>query len=679
MKKISNMQWNNRKKVKPLYKKVVYHEAVSISLLYAAFGMIWIQLSDTAVAAIYPDINEYQDFQTYKGLFYILVTTIVLYFLIRNRIKRLKNQMNKTELTYEKLCVAHADLIRTENELIYQKELTDNIIQNAPVIIVTHDLYKISSINPYTRKLCGYEGKELKLDNMLDSFVPKEYRDNLHSVLHDIKKEKQFKSYESPIMTEEGKLINILWTTSLLNTTGDNQKDSFVSFGTDIEERKRYEEKVEHMAFYDSLTGLANRIKFEIEINKYLKLDRLEAGFMIAYIDIDNFKTINDSMGHQIGDLFLTYFGECLKSEVVEPNIVARLGGDEFAIMYFGLSRDDIIGKIDAIQKRISKSWTIENHQFYISMSVGVVTYPFDGISADTLLKNADIAMYSAKSEGKNRIVFYKEDIQENNSRRIKMINNLQYGIDEEQFTLNYQPQYELSTGKMIGAEVLVRWIHPVEGFISPAEFIPLAEDSGQIYRLERWIIRKALEQKKRWELDGYEDMRLSINLSVKTLTSNINFDELDQIISSMDVDFSRVIIEITETANIQDVECVISNLNRLKRKGIKIALDDFGTGYSSLNYLKKFPIDIVKLDRSFIGAIHEKGVDTLLIKNILSLAHDLNFIVVAEGIETQEQVKYLRKHECEEGQGYLLSRPLTEEKMNILLSEKHSFPVNWD
>jgi EAL domain-containing protein (putative c-di-GMP-specific phosphodiesterase class I) len=256
----------------------------------------------------------------------------------------------------------------------------------------------------------------------------------------------------------------------------------------------------------------------------------------------------------------------------------------------------------------------------------------------------------------------------------MKMINNLQYGIDEEQFLLYYQPQFKLNTGEIIGMEALVRWIHPVEGFISPAEFIPLAEETGQIYKLERWIITKALEQKKVWEEAGYQDLIMSINLSGKTLTSSMNFEELEQIITNSSVDFDKIVIEITETASISDVEIVINHLNRLKKKGIKVALDDFGTGYSSLNYLKKFPINIIKLDKSFIDAINENGIDTLLIKNILTLAHDLQFEVVAEGIETKEQLAYLRDHFCESGQGYLLSIPIPQEKMNELLKNRYKY-----
>lgn len=650
------------------------NEAVSISVIYAIFGILWILSSDLLLENIIPDIEQYKHFQTYKGWFYIFITTLMVYLLVRKGLILLKNELIKTAAAYDKLQVAHEDLMKTEAELIYQKKLNDNIISEAPIFIVTHDEHRLISFNPYSQKICGYTAEDLKGITWMDLMVPQEYRKNLYNIFEEIRDRKQIYNYECPLITKDGSVINILWSSNLLSSPTDPDQTYFVSFGADINERKRYEEKVKYLAFYDALTGLANRAMFESEINRHLQ--QAAGSFMIAYIDIDNFKTINDSMGHQVGDLFLVYLAEGLRAEVSEPNFVARLGGDEFAILFLSISREELLEHIDRIRNRISKSWTIENYQFYISMSIGVVHCPKDGSDSTVLLKNADIAMYEAKREGKNRILFYQERINEENFRHMKMINNLQYGMEDEQFLLYYQPQLDLKSGNIIGLEALVRWIHPTEGFISPGEFIPIAEDSGQIYKLERWIIAKALQQKKILEQQGFTDIVMSINLSGKTLTSSINFNELEQIIARAEVDFSQVVIEITETANISDVDIVIHHLNRLKTLGIRVALDDFGTGYSSLNYLKKFPINIIKLDKSFIDAIIENKVDTLLIKNILTLAHDLEFEVIAEGIETREQLEFLKKHNCGSGQGYLLSRPAPEEKIHELLRNRFIFEV---
>ncbi|MDF2905913.1 MAG: hypothetical protein K0R34_1234 [Herbinix sp.] len=651
------------------------NEAVSISIIYAIFGILWILLSDMILERIIPNAEEYKLYQTYKGWFYILITTLMVYTLIRNRMLLLKREMHKTVAAYAKLQLAHEEQLKVEAELIYQKRLTESIISDAPVFIVTHDENRIISFNPYSQKVCGYTEDDLRDKSWMEVMVSPEHRPKLLKVFEEIREKNQITNYEFPLIGKDGSEINILWNSSLLTSPTDKDQNCFVTFGADISERKRYEEKVRHLAFYDGLTGLPNRTMFESEINRYL--GQLQIGnFMIAYIDIDNFKTINDSMGHQVGDLFLTYFANCLRAEIGEPNFVARLGGDEFAILFFHINKDELLEYIEVIRKRISKTWSIENYQFFISMSIGVVCYPYDGKDSNLLLKNADIAMYEAKREGKNRVLFYQEKINEENFRHMTLINNLQYGIDEEQFILYYQPQFDLVTGIMNGMEALVRWLHPQEGFISPGDFIPVAEDSGQIYKLERWIIAKALEQKSILEQLGYSDVIMSINLSGKTLTSEMNFLELEQIIANAKVDYTKVVIEITETANISDVEIVINHLNRLKTLGIRVALDDFGTGYSSLNYLKKFPINIIKLDRSFIDAINENGIDTLLIKNILTLAHDLEFEVIAEGIETREQLEFLQKHFCGSGQGYLLSRPAPEDKIHELLKKQFRYEV---
>jgi diguanylate cyclase (GGDEF)-like protein/PAS domain S-box-containing protein len=651
-----------------------YIEALSISSVYAAFGMLWILLSDRILGFFVKNDETYKEFQTFKGWFYIFITAILVYILIRNRLKQIQEEFNRTEKAYEQLRKVHEEMMSLESELIFQKNLNESIILEAPAIIVTwNDDGIINSMNPFGLRCLGYLNEDIQAGLRWEDLIAPDRQTELMRILSEIIKKKQLINFEGTVLTKDGKSINILWSSKQLTSKDSAVKNSYVSIGTDIEERKRYEERVRYLAFYDSLTGLPNRAMFENEINAHLEQ---ESRFIIAYIDIDNFKNINDSLGHHVGDLFLRYLANCLREEIKEPDFVARLGGDEFAILYSEEEKDVVPQRLEAIINSISKTWTIENSQFYITMSIGVVVCPEHGDNASTLLKNADIAMYEAKRGGKNRVFFYEEEIQEHNDWHIKTINNLQYAIECEQFMLVFQPQFNLVTGGITGMEALVRWIHPTEGVISPGVFIPLAEQTGQIYSLERWIFRKALEQKAEWERQGYSELILSINLSSKTLTSKLNFDELEAILSDISVNYSNIVIEITETASISEVGTVISHLERLKKFGIKIALDDFGTGYSSLNYLKKFPIDIVKLDRSFINSIAEEGIDTLLIKNILALAHDLKYEVVAEGIETKEQLEYLRSFACESGQGFLLSKPLPEENIRKLLQENYTYCI---
>ncbi|MFT4143970.1 MAG: bifunctional diguanylate cyclase/phosphodiesterase [Mobilitalea sp.] len=512
--------------------RILRNEAVVVSTVYAIFGVLWILLSDRLLGVLIQNPQIYREMQTYKGWGYILITTIMVFILIRTRMCRLKRENERTMQAYE---------------------------------------------------------------------------------------------------------------------------------------------RIRFLAYYDTLTGLPNRYKFENEVSTVIEAMGLDGKFIIADIDIDNFKNINNTMGHQVGDLFLSYFTDRLKEEITKPAFLSRIGGDQFKIIFFNMTKEEVIFKLEAIKQKLTRSWTIENIQFYISISIGLVEYPEDGVNTISLLKNVEIALHTAKREGKNRIVTYKKDIEESNVKLLTTIDLLQCAIEEEQFTLYYQPQFDLKTTEIVGVETLVRWIHPEYGFIPPVEFIPIAEETGQIYRLEQWIIGKAMEQKKQWETEGFQEIVMSINLSGKTLTSSINFKEVEEIIKNAEVEFDKVVIEITETASMSDMDIVIKHLNELKKIGVRIALDDFGTGYSSLNYLKLFPINYIKLDRSFINAINDNEVNMLLIKNILALARDLEFEVVAEGIETMEQLEFLKKHLCETGQGYLFSKPVPIDQMNEMLSTKYN------
>lgn len=657
---------------KSKFSRDVYKESFLISLKYAVLGLIWIVISDLVLSVLLDFNKTYTIAQTIKGIIYVITTAALVFLLSLRRIQKLHQEIEKSENAYMELRKVHEEVVKLELELLYHKDLNECIILEAPVIIITwDDEGRILSCNPFGLRFIGYEQKDIE-DGLTWGDIIKKERETLSLEMFErIRTTDQIITYEGPVISKDGKHKEVLWSSKTMKLQPGSTNNTYVSIGTDIEERKLYEEKIQYLAYYDSLTSLPNRAMFENEVVKYLA--KPDNKFYIAYFDIDNFKNINDTLGHHVGDQFLRYLANCLKEEIKEPDYASRLGGDEFAILYNVNSEDEIQARLASIVRKISTPWTIQNIQFYITMSIGVVKYPENGENVSTLLKNADIAMYEAKKEGKNRIYYYSEEMKEHNAWLIKTINNLQYAIDQEQFTLVYQPQFILSTGNIMGMEALVRWIHPEDGVINPGVFIPLAEQSGLIYNLEKLVFRSALRQKALWEKQGYPELVLSINLSTKTLTSRTYFSELEDILDINSVDYTKIVVEVTETADITHEDRVISNLQALKRRGIRIALDDFGTGYSSLNYLKKFPIDIIKLDRSFINSITEEGVDTLLIKNILALAHDLQFEVIAEGIETEEQLTYLRKFYCEAGQGYLLSKPMPEESIKELLKNKYT------
>lgn len=415
------------------------------------------------------------------------------------------------------------------------------------------------------------------------------------------------------------------------------------------------EEKLKDIIYYDSLTGLPSRLGLEIEIESLIKKNK---AFALLHINFDNFNHINETLGHGVGDEFLIEMSVKMKA-LLTDSILGRFGADEFGIIVKDYKTvDNLKNLISETLKNSEKTWTKYNYDYFISFCVGISLYPEDGLNKTLILRNADLALKRAKKEGKSRLVFYSGEIFKHNSEIIKIKHQLEYALQKDEFILYFQPQYCLKTSNIKGMEVLLRWFGP-EGAVPPDLFIPIAEESGQIYDIEKWVFKNSLAQKKEFEKMGFNDLDLSINLSSKTLMSNENFSDLIELLKGTEVDYSHIVFEITETDVISDINLAINQLLELKKFGVKIALDDFGTGYSSLNHLKKLPIDIIKLDKTFIKAIEENTADTFIIKSLLYLAIDLNYKVVAEGVETQAQFDFLNKYDCAYAQGYLMSRPL--------------------
>lgn len=422
---------------------------------------------------------------------------------------------------------------------------------------------------------------------------------------------------------------------------------------------------------FDTLTGLPKPSYFKSIINEYAAQSScIKAGgikFALIYLDINNFKYLKETFGLKAGSKIIKGVAEYLVSIVKNPNYVSRVAQDKFAILFTDYrSEKQLFDKVDEIINNGCDVRSI-NYICYLTMSAGIALYPKHGTDINDLMKKAETAIYSAKKIGKD-IGIYSEELQNGILEHVQMVNQLQNGIEREEFTLFYQPEYNLHNNKVVGVEALIRWYHPEEGYISPEKFIPVAEKSKQIYELERWIINKALQQKSQWEMDGLKHIDISINLSSRSLESETNFQKIEKIISNHDVDYTGVIFEITETVIISHVDLAIERLNRLRSYGIRIALDDFGTGFSSLTHIMKLPIDIIKIDRSFIKSVPGGNAETIITKNLISMAHNLKYKVVAEGIETQEQLDYLKQIDCERGQGYLLCKPMPGEKLSTIL-----------
>lgn len=432
------------------------------------------------------------------------------------------------------------------------------------------------------------------------------------------------------------------------------------------DERKILEEKLEALAYYNPLTELPNRILFERKTNSFIEQNRKIA---IINVDIDDLKHINDMFGQDAGNTYLKYIANILSKVMVQPNILAHLNCNQFAIAYIIEDEDDLDIKLQLLFDQIRIPWEFNDEKLFVTASAGLATFPENGDSFATLMQNAEIAMFKQKEKGKDGYTFFQPVMYEETLKISEMNTQLRKAIENEEFVLNYQPQFDLLTGKMIAAESLIRWIHPKKGIIPPMDFIPLSEKTGQIIPISMWVLKTAITQKREWEKKGYPSLKIAVNMSGYVIANETNVDTICEMLENMDVKPGEIEIEVTETAVMLDLEKAKESLLRFRSYGISIAMDDFGTGYSSLTYLHTLPFDILKMDREFIKNIKTKDEDNFIYKTIIDLAHNMDLSIVAEGIETKEQRDFLLKNNCDIGQGYYFSKPISPseiEKMFI-------------
>ncbi|MBS8266747.1 EAL domain-containing protein [Mesobacillus boroniphilus] len=437
--------------------------------------------------------------------------------------------------------------------------------------------------------------------------------------------------------------------------------------GRDLTQRKKAEKTIKYMAYYDVLTGLPNRNMVKKHLNASLANGNEEIA--VIFLDLDRFKIINDTKGHRFGDLLLKVVASRLKNAVQEQGLVSRQGGDEFIIVLKGLGKEQVIEVADRILDEFNEGIIIEGQEFFVTPSIGISMAPEDGQDEETLIKHADTAMYLAKDRGKNNYQFYTNQLHGLSSRKMELENGLRKALEQNQLILHYQPQVNLNTGEIIGVEALVRWMHPEKGIISPAEFIPLAEETGLIVPLGKWVLEKAAAQNKVWQEKGYSPIPISVNISVRQLQEDRFIDTVKQVLIDTQLPPKYLDFEITESV-MQNSEKTAMILDQLKELGVTLAIDDFGTGYSSLSLLKHLPIDKIKIDKSFVDDIVHHANQGAMVKTIIDMGHNLQFNVIAEGIEDQEQVTFLLENGCLVGQGYHFSRPLSMEAMEELLSK---------
>ncbi|MDT4895400.1 MAG: hypothetical protein QOH25_477 [Acidobacteriota bacterium] len=439
--------------------------------------------------------------------------------------------------------------------------------------------------------------------------------------------------------------------------------------------------ELNHLAYYDALTDLPNRILFEDRLTQALILaERNRQTLGILFLSLDRFKKVHDTLGRAIGDRLLQKVAERLRISAHRGETVARFEGDEFALLLTqvgGTEGEDVGAVIFQINESLKLPFLIDEHELFITVSIGISLYPDDGADAPTLLKNADAALYRAREQGGDNYQFYTADMNAKAMKRLTLENSLRRALERSEFEVYYQPVLDITTRKIVGVEALLRWHHPELGLVQPAEFIPLAEDTGMIVPIGEWVLRTACAQSKSWQSAGFAPLSLAVNLSARQFQQQNLAEVVVRILQETGLNPRDLELELTESSIMKNAEWAVRTLSELKAMGVKIAIDDFGTGYSSLGYLKRLPIDTLKIDRSFVSDVTTDPDDAALVMAIITLAHNLRLKVIAEGVDSEEQLRFLHLLRCDEWQGYFFSKPLPVEAFEELLLQGQNPALN--
>lgn len=547
------------------------------------------------------------------------------------------------------------------------KSVLHNIIEG---VIVTDEHSKIISINPAFTRITGYREAEVigKRPNILSSGMHDTafYEEMWKGIL-----EQGIWQGEVWNRHKNGKIyLQKLTISAIKNEFGIIQ--NYMSLIEDVTEKKRLEEQIAFQAYHDPLTRLQNRYALEQRFTEMLRHDGISSSVLL--LNVDRFKRINDALGLYAGDQVLRAVADRLARIVSRKNNVYHLNGDQFIILLEERTNREALDKANYILAELHKPFYVVDRELILSASIGIATYPSDGADVITLYKSMEIALYHAKKMGRNNAQLFRDSTIRHSVELLDLENDLHRAIEHDQFELYYQPQLDLLTGEIVGVEALVRWLHPVKGLISPMGFIPLAEESGLILKIDEIVLRKACEQAVAWMKQGLSSITVSVNVSMLHFNTRDMIERIFNVLDETGMDPNHLVIELTESAMMNNPAMAYDILLALQQKGIKIAIDDFGTGYTSLGHLRNLPIHALKIDRSFISTISDNADSRALVRSIISLGLNLGLKVVAEGVETHDQLQLMRDYACTEVQGYLIGSPMPREALEKWISKRYTF-----
>ena len=554
-----------------------------------------------------------------------------------------------------------------------QKNRFQALIENSyDIVALLSPEGEILYVSPPVTKITGYSQEALLGRNMAEFIYDKDLPLVVEHLMETIRLPENPQIVEFRYWHKDGSLR---WFESTkVNMLDDPSIGSIVSNIRDITERKQAHDTIIHQALHDPLTNLPNRKEFIIRLEQATEIaKRHNRKMALMFLDIDRFKNINDSLGHAVGDTLLKVIARRFEACVRSEDTVARLGGDEFLILLNEVhSSQDAVLVAEKILKATAIPVQINEHTFHPTVSIGIAMYPHDGEDSKNLKKHADIALYRAKKNGRNCYSLYDPSLDTYATEKFALENELREAMSLNQIILYYQPIISLKNGRIISMEALVRWQHPSKGLLLPDQFIPLAEETGLISSLSEYILVAACRQHKIWQAGGFPKFRIAINMCAKNFTEDEFIPQLAQILEEYNMEPSCLEMEITETMAMENLEQSSLNLKQLKKMGVRVSIDDFGTGYSSLSYLKRFPISSLKIDRSFVRQCIANDQDASIVRAIISMAHSLNLKVIAEGVETDQQLNFLASLGCNGAQGFYIAHPMPEEKLSVWLEEKH-------